>query len=92
MSRRLLRGLGKRLEEDDHAAREGTGGLRGEQVHEIALLQRVVVVTRGGVHATHTRAAVERRISGCATRHAAEDESAKGLQGVAEREGVTVGG
>ena len=41
----------------------GGGGLGGEQVHDVALRQRVVIMALVGVDPAQPRAAVERRIS-----------------------------
>merc|ERR1712086_294300 len=50
-----LCGLGELLEEEDHCGREGAGGLGSEQVHEVALRQRVAVVAGRGVDPANPR-------------------------------------
>ena len=83
-----LCGLGELLEEEDHRGREGAGGLRGEQVHEVALRQRVAVVAGRGVDAANSRATVERRVGGQAHGLLTEDDGTQPLERIAEREGV----
>ena len=89
----LLCRLGERLEEGDHGAREGTGGLGGEQVDKVALLQRVAVVTWGGVDAR------PRLYDGRAARRRARPSPCGRIQWTGgspaccrERKGMAVGG
>ena len=85
----VVRGLGERMEEEDHGGREGASGLGGKQVDEVALRSCIAVVTRGGVDA---RTAVERRVTRRTQCLLAQDYGAQALQRVAKRKGVTVGG
>ena len=83
-------GLAQHVEETDHPRREGTGVLRAEQVYDVALLERVVVVPRLGVDAAHARATVQRRVGRGAQPRLAKHQSLQVLQCAAERKRVTV--
>ena len=87
-----LCGLGELLEEEDHCGREGAGGLGSEQVHEVALRQRVAVVAGRGVDPADPRATVEWRVGGQAHGLLTKDNGAQPLERIAKREGVAVGG